>query len=148
LSGDSERAARLENPPCISNWKNAKGYTIPLDKRLAADGRGLQQTHINEKFAKLAESLFIADRKAREAVEMRAQMEKKLAKMEKEKKEEHLRMMAQKARDERAGIGIPAAGRRVLFKGIRTSVRFLSTDSLWSLLPPHKNRFIEIYKEL
>lgn len=29
-------------PPCISNWKNAKGYTIPLDKRLAADGRGLQ----------------------------------------------------------------------------------------------------------
>ena len=30
-------------PPCISNWKNAKGYTIPLDKRLAADGRGLQE---------------------------------------------------------------------------------------------------------
>lgn len=28
-------------PPCVSNWKNAKGYTIPLDKRLAADGRGL-----------------------------------------------------------------------------------------------------------
>ena len=30
-------------PPSISNWKNAKGYTIPLDKRLVADGRGLQQ---------------------------------------------------------------------------------------------------------
>jgi SNW domain-containing protein 1 len=29
-------------PPCISNWKNNKGFTIPLDKRLAADGRGLQ----------------------------------------------------------------------------------------------------------
>lgn len=52
-------------PPCISNWKNAKGYTIPLDKRLAADGRGLQQTHINENFAKLAESLYVADRKVR-----------------------------------------------------------------------------------
>ena len=25
-------------PPCISNWKNQHGYTIPLDKRLAADG--------------------------------------------------------------------------------------------------------------
>ncbi|CAG2066934.1 unnamed protein product, partial [Timema podura] len=49
-------------PPCISNWKNAKGYTIPLDKRLAADGRGLQQVHINENFAKLAEALYIADR--------------------------------------------------------------------------------------
>ncbi|KAL7298193.1 hypothetical protein TKK_0009188 [Trichogramma kaykai] len=47
-------------PPCISNWKNAKGYTIPLDKRLAADGRGLQQVHIHENFTKLAEALYIA----------------------------------------------------------------------------------------
>lgn len=29
-------------PPCVSNWKNARGYTIPLDKRLAADGRCVQ----------------------------------------------------------------------------------------------------------
>ena len=29
-------------PPCVSNWKNNKGYTIPLDKRIAADGRNLQ----------------------------------------------------------------------------------------------------------
>ena len=29
-------------PPSISNWKNNKGFTIPLDKRLASDGRGLQ----------------------------------------------------------------------------------------------------------
>ncbi|KAG5897449.1 hypothetical protein JTB14_002710 [Gonioctena quinquepunctata] len=91
-------------PPCISNWKNAKGYTVPLDKRLAADGRGLQQIHINENFAKLAEALYIADRKAREAVETRAQLEKKLAQKEKEAKEEHLRQLAQRARDERAGI--------------------------------------------
>ena len=54
-----------------------------MDKRLAADGRGLQSTHINENFAKLAESLYIADRKAREAVEMRAQVEKKMANKEK-----------------------------------------------------------------
>lgn len=99
-------------PPCISNWKNAKGYTIPLDKRLAADGRGLQQTHINENFAKLAEALYIADRKAREAVEMRAQMEKTLAKKEKERKEENLRMLAQKAREERAGIRSQAGNDR------------------------------------
>ncbi|XP_015920234.1 SNW domain-containing protein 1 [Parasteatoda tepidariorum] len=91
-------------PPCISNWKNAKGYTIPLDKRLAADGRGLQQTHVNENFAKLAEALYVADRKAREAVETRSQMEKKLAQKEKEKKEEHLRKLAQQAREQRAGI--------------------------------------------
>ena len=35
-------------PPCISNWKNNKGYTIPLDKRLAADGRGLQDVRSPE----------------------------------------------------------------------------------------------------
>merc|ERR1712038_1602349 len=91
-------------PPCISNWKNQKGYTIPLDKRLAADGRGLQQVHINENFSKLAEALYIADRKAREAVEMRASLEKKLAQKDKEAKEAKLRELAQKARDERAGF--------------------------------------------
>ncbi|CAG2108584.1 unnamed protein product [Medioppia subpectinata] len=91
-------------PPCISNWKNSKGYTIPLDKRLAADGRGLQQIHINENFAKLSEALYVADRKAREAVETRAQMERKLAQKEKERKEDHLRSLAAKAREERAGI--------------------------------------------
>jgi len=90
--------------PCVSNWTNAKGYTIPLDKRLAADGRGLQQQHINENFSKLAEALYLADRKARESVEARAQLERKMAAKEKEKKEEHLRLMAQRARDQRAGI--------------------------------------------
>lgn len=59
-------------PPCISNWKNAKGYTIPLDKRLAADGRGLQQVHINEKFAKMAEALYIADRKGKIRIERKS----------------------------------------------------------------------------
>nr|CAD7573980.1 unnamed protein product [Timema californicum] len=47
--------------------------------------------------------------KAREAVEMRAQLEKKLAQKEKEKKEDHLRQLAQKAREERAGIRTAAA---------------------------------------
>merc|ERR1719244_1667809 len=90
-------------PPCISNWKNQKGYTIPLDKRLTADGRGLQQAHINENFPKLAEALYLADRKARESVEARAQLEKKIAAKEKESKEMKLRELAQKAREERAG---------------------------------------------
>ncbi|TYJ29487.1 hypothetical protein E1A91_A06G071800v1 [Gossypium mustelinum] len=48
-------------PPCISNWKNPKGYTIPLDKRLAADGRGLQEVQINDNFAKLSEALYVAE---------------------------------------------------------------------------------------
>ena len=91
-------------PPCISNWKNAKGYTIPLDKRLAADGRGLQLVHAGERFAKLAESLVIAERKAREAIDTRAQMEKKVHLKEKEQREERLKMLANEAREQRSGI--------------------------------------------
>lgn len=67
----------------MNAYDSYSGYTIPLDKRLAADGRGLQSTHINENFAKLSEALYIADRKAREAVEMRSQVEKKIANKEK-----------------------------------------------------------------
>ncbi|EFI28337.1 pre-mRNA-processing protein 45 [Coprinopsis cinerea okayama7 len=91
-------------PPCISNWKNNKGFTIPLDKRLAADGRGLQDVHINDNFAKFSEALFVADRHAREEVRQRALMQQKLAQKEKEAKEENLRMLAQRAREERSGI--------------------------------------------
>ncbi|KOB68067.1 Puff-specific protein Bx42 [Operophtera brumata] len=92
-------------PPCVSHWKNAKGYTIPLDKRLAADGRGLQQVHINENFSKLAEALYIADRKIEHHFILL--LERRLAQREKEKKEEHLRVLAQRARDHRAGIRAP-----------------------------------------
>lgn len=88
-------------PPCISNWKNPKGFTVALDKRLAADGRGMQQVHINENFAKLAESLYLADRAAREAVETRAQMERRVAQNKKAEQEEKMRIMAQKARNDR-----------------------------------------------
>ncbi|KAH7404583.1 hypothetical protein KP509_15G032900 [Ceratopteris richardii] len=98
-------------PPCISNWKNPKGYTIPLDKRLAADGRGLQSVQINDNFAKLSEALYVAEQKAREAVEMRSKIQKELITKEKEKREEELRLLAQKARQERAGGGAMNAER-------------------------------------
>ncbi|KAF7986563.1 hypothetical protein HWV62_26306 [Athelia sp. TMB] len=91
-------------PPCISNWKNNKGFTIPLDKRLAADGRGLQDVHINDNFAKFSEALFVADRHAREEVRQRSLMQQKLAQKEKASKEENLRLLAQRAREERGGL--------------------------------------------
>lgn len=91
-------------PPCISNWKNTKGYTIPLDKRLAADGRGLQEITINDNFAKFSEALYAADRHAREEVRQRNLMQQKLAQKQKEAEEEKLRDLAQKAREERAGF--------------------------------------------
>lgn len=90
-------------PPCISNWKNSKGYTIPLDKRLAADGRDLQENGINDKFAKLSESLYIAENVARQEVESRAKIQKRALMKEKERKEEQLRKLAEDARLHRYG---------------------------------------------
>lgn len=91
-------------PPCISNWKNTKGYTIPLDKRLAADGRGLQEVTINDNFAKFAESLYIAEAASREEVAKRAAIQRKLAVNEKEATEDALRRLAAEARMKRAGL--------------------------------------------
>lgn len=88
-------------PPSISNWKNIKGYTVPLEARLAADGRGLQDTSINDNFAKLSEALYMADRHAREEVRSRSLMQQKIAQKEKEKKEDQLRQLAQRAREAR-----------------------------------------------
>ncbi|KAL4952794.1 SKIP/SNW domain-containing protein, partial [Aspergillus filifer] len=99
LTAEDQEAWKI--PPPVSNWKNPKGYTVPLDKRLAADGRGLQDVSINDKFAQFAEALFTADRHAREEVRLRAQMQQRLAEKEKAQKEEHLRALAQKAREER-----------------------------------------------
>mmetsp|Transcript_100348 Transcript_100348/g.197020 ORF Transcript_100348/g.197020 Transcript_100348/m.197020 type:complete len:641 (+) Transcript_100348:23-1945(+) len=91
-------------PPCVSNWKNARGFIIPLDKRIAADGRNLQEVTINNKFATMSEALFIAERKATEDLKMRNDIRKKMALKEKEEREEALREMANRARMERAGI--------------------------------------------
>ncbi|KAL8693483.1 MAG: hypothetical protein Q9218_001714 [Villophora microphyllina] len=103
LTAEDQEAWKI--PPTVSNWKNPKGYTVPLDKRLAADGRGLQDVTINDKFAQFAEALFTADRHAREEVKQRSAMQQKLAEKEKLQKEEQLRMLAQQAREERANAG-------------------------------------------
>ena len=88
-------------PPSVSNWKNPKGFTIALDKRVAADGRRFQTPEINDNFAKLSEALAVAGRKAREEIGQRAAMQQKLAEKENAAKEERLRQLAQQAREER-----------------------------------------------
>ncbi|KAF4466321.1 snw 1 [Fusarium albosuccineum] len=103
LTAEDQEMWRI--PPPVSNWKNPKGFTVPLDKRLAADGRGLQELAIGDGHARLAESLKLSERHAREEVQQRAVMQQRLAEKEKAQKEENLRDLAQKARAERAGAG-------------------------------------------
>ncbi|TFB04328.1 Pre-mRNA-processing protein 45 [Trichoderma ghanense] len=105
LTAEDQEMWRI--PPPVSNWKNPKGFTVPLDKRLAADGRGLQDITINDKHAQFAEAIKMAERHARDEVQQRALMQQRLAEKEKAQKEENLRALAQKAREDRA-----AAGRR------------------------------------
>ena len=121
LTAEDQEAWKI--PPPVSNWKNPKGYTVPLDKRLAADGRALQDVTINDKFAQFAEALFTADRHAREEVQLRSQMQQKLAEKEKMVKEDHLREMARKAREERQQSTRRSESRRS---------RSLSTSSSYS----------------
>lgn len=90
-------------PACISNWKNTRGYTIPLDKRLAADGRGLRDdTTVNGNFATLSESLYLAERQAREEVRVRALVQKRKADADRDRREMELRELAARARSERS----------------------------------------------
>ncbi|ANQ08348.1 Uncharacterized protein PCOAH_00026420 [Plasmodium coatneyi] len=48
---NKEEEENWKIPPCVSNWKNNKGYNIPLDKRNKSDNKKLNQSSsiINEK---------------------------------------------------------------------------------------------------
>merc|ERR1712113_1054745 len=100
-TSDSKKTLNWKIPPAISNWKNAKGYIIPLDKRLLADGRNLQETKINDNFAKLSEALYIAEQKAREDTELRRRIAEEHALREKERKDAEMRASAMQARMEK-----------------------------------------------
>jgi SNW domain-containing protein 1 len=89
-------------PPCISNWKNAKGYVVPLDKRVGADGRGLQDVTVSDRFVSLAEDLYVAERKAREEIKIRNDLTKQQKARAEEQREQELRELAQQARMARA----------------------------------------------
>ncbi len=90
-------------PPCISNWKNAKGYVVPLDKRIGADGRSFQEVTVNSRFASLAEDLYGAEKSARDEIKIRNDLAKQQKARVEEAREQELRELAQQARARRAG---------------------------------------------
>lgn len=94
----AEDQAAWKIPPAISNWKNNKGYTIALDKRMVASGAGLQEYTINDNHAKLAEALYIAERTARDELAKRAAIQKKVADRVRAEKERELQDVAARAR--------------------------------------------------
>ena len=114
-------------PPCISNWKNARGYTIPLEMRLSADGRTLKQHTINEKFAKFADAMYIAEKQAFREIEERNQIQQSISYKDYLKKEDILRQKAKEAKEEKERVlrehmdadrglddGLPEADRKAM----------------------------------
>ena len=98
LTAEDQAAWRI--PPAVSSWKNARGYTRGIDKLLVSRPQ-VEDVTINDRFSQFADALFTADRHARDEVKQRATMQQKLAEKEKAQKEDHLRSLAQKAREER-----------------------------------------------
>ncbi|TRY78654.1 hypothetical protein TCAL_16716 [Tigriopus californicus] len=97
---------RLENPALYFQLEKSKGLYYSLGQAFGGRWPRSPRVHINEGFSKLAESLLIADRKPGSGgspLELE-NLEKKLASKKKEENESKLRELAQKAREERAGI--------------------------------------------
>lgn len=72
----------------------------------------------------------MADRHAREEVRQRSLMQQKLAQKEKASKEEHLRLLAQRAREERGGI-VPSMASKPSVEGrtaMNTSLAAYGSD--------------------
>ena len=98
-----EETATWKIPPVVSKWKNNRGYTIALDKRLAADGRGTEDHTINDRFADFAEALHKAEQDAREEVDTRARMQRQASIKAREAREKEVHVLAERARQERKG---------------------------------------------
>ena len=91
-------------PPCISNWKNPKGYTIPIEMRLSADGRTLKTPTVNEKFSHLTNALHLSEKQAKKELQEKARIQRTLKFREMQKKEEEMRQRAREAREEKDKI--------------------------------------------
>ena len=102
-----EDQANWTIPASISSWKNPNGFTIPLDKRLAADGKGLVPTQVSDKFASFAESLMVAEEQARKAVATRTRITASIADKQREEENERLRLAAAEARDASRAMAPP-----------------------------------------
>ncbi|KAL7068492.1 SKIP/SNW domain-containing protein [Cryptosporidium serpentis] len=99
-----EEIEQWKIPPSISNWKNPKGYTIPLDKRVQVDSRNLIDISVNDRFAALSESLYIAEQNSREQIKLRNELLKQRRIREEAEREEKLRELAEASRMERSQL--------------------------------------------
>lgn len=100
----TEELKALKIPPCISNWKNAKGYTIPLHMRLSVDMRSNKDIVLSDKFAKFSDVINLTERQLRKDIEERNRVKDCIHMMDTFKKEQELLDVAEEARKQKLSL--------------------------------------------
>lgn len=90
-------------PSAISNWKNPNGFAISLDNRVAIESikTDCPDNDKKDNFLLLSEALDEAEREARQRINIKQEAYKELEKEETLKKEQRLRHLAERARQDR-----------------------------------------------
>ena len=96
-----EEQKKWKIPPCVNMSNNPKGLVIPLDIRLANDGRNLREYKANKNFAKFADILTLTEKNVRKEIEERNKIAQSIQIAAAMKKEQELKEAAKQARMER-----------------------------------------------
>ena len=96
-----EEQKKWKIPPCVNMSNNPKGLVIPLDIRLANDGRNLREYKANKNFAKFADILAMTEKNVRKEIEERNKIAQSIQIAAAMKKEKELKKAAKQARMER-----------------------------------------------
>ena len=96
-----EEQKKWKIPPCVNMSNNPKGLVIPLDIRLANDGRNLREYRANKNFAKFADILTLTEKNVRKEIEERNKIAQSIQIAAAMKKEQELKEAAKQARMER-----------------------------------------------
>ena len=99
-----EEQKKWKIPPCVNMSNNPKGLVIPLDIRLANDGRNLREYQANQNFAKFADILALTEKNVRKEIEERNKISQSIQIAAAMKKEQELREAAKQARQERKSL--------------------------------------------
>ena len=102
LSLEEQKKWRI--PPCVNMSNNPKGLVIPLDIRLANDGRNLREYKANQNFAKFADILALTEKNVRKEIEDRNKIAQSIQIAAAMKKEQELKEAAKQARMERKSL--------------------------------------------
>lgn len=92
-----EQQRKWTIPPAISNWKNNKGFTISIDKRLASLSQDDNKFNMSDKFSVLTEALANAHDEAKAELKRKAELKHELERKKLLEDQHKLRRIAREA---------------------------------------------------